>query len=800
MTKSGVVSLSDYNIAVEHDVLTVAVAATFTAEPVESYINWWCRQFGVNTQIQFAPYNQVFQQLLDETSLISLNNGINILFVRFEDWLRLDRSGEEAQIEKLERNFNDLIEIIKTKKIEIPYFIGIFPVHDNLNFSNRVLNYIRGLYERWTSTLKKVENINIIDCRALDEMYNICEVFDNHMDSEAHMPFSYMYYGALGTAVARKIISWKRQHFKVIVLDCDNTLWRGICGEDGAYGVIVDEPFRIMQEFLLECYKNGIVLALCSKNNEADVWEVFDKNHGMVLKKEHFVNWKINWHPKSVNIKEMAEELNLGTDSFIFIDDSAVECTEVMMNLPEVLTLRLPVDPAQVPAFLYHTWAFDRFKVTKEDAMRTKMYMAEQKRKNILDGVQSLDGFIKGLGLKMSINLAENTQMTRAVQLINKTNQFNLSVIRRTEEELKCLIEKQGYMCHVIEVSDRFGDYGLVGVVITKLCGSNLYIDTFLLSCRVLGRKIEDAILVGLKKLSSQIGANMLEADFRPTEKNMPIRSFLERTGWRNVEENIEYVKFLLGIQDIPDRQDLIECCYNSRFESTETAVETEHTEYTFEGEKPYNKHFSGNTWDVLTVNQENLIHKSYLIPLENSEGKKLIKLPVNKNNREAPSLRKREKYAAPCNKVEKLLIEIWKVVLGIDEIGVNERFLDVGGDSIKAVYVSKECMKRGLRVSTTDIFTYRTVSKIAENIKPGNMENVRFDADDLDISTSNSTQAADETVKLTLKKLKINPQRKITTYLHRSLPLCAILAHEEYLPWFYQHYIQIFAVTYNNG
>lgn len=808
MTKSEIVSLPDNDAGNERKVLNIAVAATFTAEPVEHYINWWCSQFGLDTDVSFAPYNQVFQQLLDETSLLSLNDGVNILFVRFEDWLRIDRSGEREQIEKLESNFNNLIEIITRKKKDIPYFIGILPVSDQLCFSPGVLNYIGELYGKWTSALQGMENVHIIDCRALGELYNIDEVFDSHKDAEAHMPFSDMYYGALGTVVARKICAWNKQHFKVIVLDCDNTLWRGICGEDGALGVSVDESFGRMQEFLLERCKEGMLLAICSKNNEADVWEVFDKNPGMVLKKEHFVSRKINWQPKSANIRKIAEELNLGTDSFIFIDDSPAECTEVMTNLPEVLTLKLPEDTSLIPAYLYHTWAFDRFKVTEEDTSRTKMYLAEQQRKNTHEDAPSLDGFIKGLELKMSMNRVEDTRITRAAQLTNKTNQFNLSVIRRTEEELKQLIGSPGYMCHVIEVSDRFGDYGLVGVVITKKCGTRLFIDTLLLSCRVLGRRIEDAILVGLKKLCSETGACMLEADFRPTGKNMPVRGFLERTGWRNVEENEGCVKFVLEAERIPDREESVDCLYNSRFESAEaaeTVVEAEQEEYTLSYGKPDRKHDGReNIWSVMKVNWEKLVHKSYLIPLENPSGKELMKLPVAKNARNGltPALEsvKREEYVPPGNKLEKLLAGIWQEVLGVNNIGINDRFFDIGGDSIKAVYISKECAERGVKVSANDIFTYRTISEISENIKIGDMENIRFDVGCSGCSTLESGPKANETGVSTLRKLKINPQREITTYLHRSLPLCAILAHDEYLPWFYRHYIQIFSVTYNNG
>lgn len=677
----------------EQKLLTAAVASTFTAEPVEPYVKWWCRQFGLDTGVRFAPYNQVFQQLLDDTSLISLNNGVNILLIRFEDWLRGDSYTEQQQIGKLERNFDDLIEILNRKEKKVPYLIAIFPVSTHLNFSPGVFNFIEELYDRWKSILEGMDNVHVMDCRELDKHYNIDVVFDTLKDTEAHMPFSDAYYGALGTLTARKICAWKKQNFKVIVLDCDNTLWKGICGEEGPEGVVVDEDFRSMQEFLLERCNEGMLLVICSKNNEADVWEVFDKNPGMVLKKEHFVNWKINWKSKSANIKELAGELNLGTDSFIFIDDNPSECTEVMANLPEVLTLNLPDDPSGIPAYLYHVWAFDRFKVTGEDTLRTKMYAAEQKRKNMLEEVRSLEHFIKGLELKMSMYPVRDSQITRAAQLTHRTNQFNLSTIRRTEDEIKQLIDAEGYMCHVIEVSDRFGDYGLTGVVITKECGNRLIIDTFLMSCRVLGRRIEDAVLVGLKKLCNETNAKVLEAVFRPTNKNMPFKDFLERTGWKSVEENKEYIKFELDSESIPQKEELVDCCYGSRFEVFESPADNAGITPHLMGEKPVHRDVTGSReWKVLKVNTEKLVHASYLIPLENAGGEDLIKLPVHHSvNGEGilPSVHAgRGEYAAPSGAIEKVLAEIWQEILGISNIGVNDDFFQLGGHSLTAVSI----------------------------------------------------------------------------------------------------------------
>ncbi len=670
--------------------LKIAVAATFTAEPVEAYINWWCKQFGIKNEVVFAPYNQVFQQLLDETSLITVNDGINIMLIRFEDWLRNNMSDDAEQIKKLEENYSNLLTIFKSKAKRIPYFVAVFPVCRYSNISQRVSNYIEDMNNRWKLVLEDMENVYVMDCRNLDEQFVIDTVFDSLKDTEAHMPFSDMYFRALGTFAARKICTFRKQNFKVIVLDCDNTLWKGICGEEGAQGVIVSEPFKSLQEFMLERYREGMLLALCSKNNEADVWEVFDSNKGMLLKKEHFVSWRINWQSKSDNIREIAHELNLGIDSFIFIDDSPMECSEVMMKLPEVLTLKLPEAGVQIPEYLQHVWAFDRFKVTSEDAKRTQMYIAEKERKQMEASVPSLDGFIQGLELKMSMNPIEDSQYMRAAQLTHRTNQFNLSTIRRTEEELRLLTSLSDYKCHVIEVSDRFGDYGLVGVIISKENGHKLLIDTFLLSCRVLGRRIEDAILVGLKKLCNKTGAKVLEADFRPTEKNMPFKSFLEKSGWKSIEEGCGFSRYQLDIEAISEHDNLIECYYDSKFETSLKSKEVANCKYEpvyIKREKECNS--VNNDWKVLVVNKEALRHKAFLLPLEHASGELLTKLPVEgagKVNKPIGNIN--EEYKAPSNKTEKLLAQIWQEILGVEKIGVNDDFFRLGGHSLTAVSI----------------------------------------------------------------------------------------------------------------
>lgn len=697
--------------------LDLAISATFTAEPILDYINWWGSEFGMDIDVKFAPYNQVFMELLDPASLISSNTGANLLLVRFEDWIRNETLENDASIlANLDKNYTELVSILKDKQKNVPFFVGVFPISTHLNLSQKIAERIKDLNLEWEKEIEAMENVHILDFRKAIDEYDVTEVFDKLKDSEGHIPFTDEYYAALGATVVRKLHSWKNQGFKVVVLDCDNTLWKGVCGEDGALGVEVDEHFKKLQEFMLEKYDEGMLLTLCSKNNESDVWEVFNENPNMVLKKEHFVSHKINWSPKSENIIELAQELNLGLSSFIFIDDNFAECSEVMMNCPEVLTLHLPKDANQMSSYLQHVWAFDRFIVTEEDRKRTSMYVSEQKRKEMQKSAQTLPNFLKGLELKMSMNKVEKSQIARVAQLTKRTNQFNLSTKRMSESDIEGFMQSDDVICWTIEVSDRFGDYGLVGVVITKKEEKRLFIDTFLLSCRVLGRTVEDAILYGLAKYCAENDFEFLEAEFYPTVKNKPFLNFIERSNWEKVETFEDYTIYRIPIKTIQS-MDIIDCYYNGTYEKKDTPqIENNKKDLNktmINDETKSINNSSDRTWSINVTNEENLWHKKYLLPLEKHSAHLFVNIPKkgnvvgNKANRE---------YIAPRNEAEKRIAEIWQQVLGIEKVSVTDNFFELGGTSLDGIQViSKISME--FEAQLNDIFEYDTIESFAKNI-----------------------------------------------------------------------------------
>jgi FkbH-like protein len=317
----------------------------------------------------------------------------------------------------------------------------------------------------------------------------------------------------------------------VIVLDCDNTLWKGVCAEDGPSNVEIDSSYRALQEMMVAQHAAGKLLCLCSKNNERDVFEVFARHQDMPLKREHILAWRINWQPKSANVIALANELQLGMDSFIFVDDSPLECADVQARCPEVLTVQLPAQSEQIPRFLQSVWAFDHLKVTETDRQRTELYRQNRQRESLRQEASTLEDFLASLELEIHIAEMAPDQIERAAQLTQRTNQFNTTTIRRGAGEIRQLAQRQQLQFHVVEVRDRFGDYGLVGLMACEAQQDVLRADTFLLSCRVLGRRVEHQMLREMGKIASARGLRGVTVPFQPTPKNQPALDFLNDLG-----------------------------------------------------------------------------------------------------------------------------------------------------------------------------------------------------------------------------------------------------------------------------
>ncbi len=518
----------------------IAIAATFTAEPVEDALAFWMQELDMPSRIAFAPYNQVFQQLLEPHSLLARNEqGVNVILIRFEDWLRY-ASNDQAEsgppataASKVERNVQDLIQALQTATARsvTPHLLCLCPASPPALADGQLATLLDRMTALLAEELADVPGVYLVTPDDLNSLYPVAEYHDAYADELGHVPYTPALFTALGTLIARRIYAIQSQPYKVIVLDCDQTLWRGVCGEDGPLGVEIDAPHRALQVFMTAQHEAGMLLCLCSKNVESDVWAVFDHHPDMPLRREHLVSWRINWQPKSENLKSLARELDLGLDSFILLDNNPVECAEVQANCPEVLVLQLPQDAGHIPRFLQHVWAFDHIKVTDLDRQRTLLYKQNAERKRFAGDSLTFDDFLAGLELEIEMTELTLSTLPRVAQLTQRTNQFNMTTIRRSEREIQNLCLAGDAECLVVEVRDRFGDYGLVGVMILTAHDEAIKVDTFLLSCRTLGRGVEHQMLARLGEIARQRDCNRVDVVYRPTPKNQPALNFLEEVG-----------------------------------------------------------------------------------------------------------------------------------------------------------------------------------------------------------------------------------------------------------------------------
>lgn len=328
---------------------------------------------------------------------------------------------------------------------------------------------------------------------------------------------------------------------KCLVLDCDDTLWGGTLGEDGFSGIKIggDYPgnaFAYFQKRLIELAESGVVLAVCSKNNYADVREVFEKHPDMPLRPEHVSAWRANWNDKAENIREIAEELNIGADSFVFIDNDARERARVSAAFGgDVATPDFPKNPYELPEF-FEKLADDFFRtetLTREDVAKTRQYRDAAARADFSKTFASLEDYVASLGIRLRLALADDFSLPRLAQLTRKTNQFNLATRRRTEAELRGFLAR-GNAVVSLAASDMFGDLGIVGEAEIAFAdaGKSAQLENFMMSCRALGRGIETAFAQALLNWLRERGVEEISADFVPTAKNAPCENFLPALGF----------------------------------------------------------------------------------------------------------------------------------------------------------------------------------------------------------------------------------------------------------------------------
>ena len=566
--------------------------------------------------------------------------------------------------------------------------MALCPASPTILIDTKTRSLLESTLERIVAGLEQVDGVTLIgpgDFAA----YPVEVAHDPQRDALGHIPYTPAFFAAIGTLLARRIHALKSSPYKVIVLDCDNTIWRGVVGEEGAMGVTIEPFCQTLQQFVVEQVAKGFLVCLCSKNEESDVLEVLERRTEMPLKREHLVAWRINWAPKSENLRSLAQELNLGLDAFVFIDDNPVECAEVRASCPDVLTLQLP-PAADIGRFLSHLWAFDRLRVTFEDRQRTSMYLGNAERQRVQRQAQNFQEFLRELELKVEITAPTHVQFDRVAQLTQRTNQFNFTTIRRTESEIRQLAGRE-LECRIVEVRDRFGDYGLVGVLVYGMGTESLEIDTFLLSCRVLGRGVEHRMLNYLGDIARQRGLGSVVATVIPTGKNLPARQFLDSVA-------IAFREDLEGkaVYRVP-----------AEFATSTTLSSEVTTAQAADDPAPSSPLLTAGLPSRMVAPYERIARTLH------SPDQVLLQLEAQgRRSRERPALG--HPPSPPSTDIERRLSKLWADLLLLETVGVRDNYFDLGGSSLLAVDLFARIENLfGIRLPLTTLVEAPTIAEL---------------------------------------------------------------------------------------
>ena len=513
----------------------------------QDYLEYQCYKKDLELNSFKSEYDQIFQQIKG----IKKNDKLNLLIVG-NDFNRFEFDEDKNLnlfFDQINQQLSELIILKKNNpKLEIIYFN--FP-----QFSHLISNY-----ENTIKINKKISYFNFdikkicIDNKIylFDYCATICKVGQEEFYDQKNFFFSKSLISEKGSNYLSKEISkLVRSIFfvrkKCLILDLDNTLWGGILGEDGPNEIKVGnsyegEKFKNFQKYVKKLSSIGVILAICSKNNLKDVKDCFDQNKNLFLKLKDFSIIKANWYPKYKNINEIAKELNISKDSLVFMDDSKFEREQMKNFNPGVCVIETPKDPKDYIKAIEDTGFFYlNSNLTKEDLKKRNQYYIIKNAEVLKKSSENIDEYLKKLNMILTISKVNNLNFTRCVQMLNKTNQFNFTTQRFTDATFKKYLENDKIKTLVISLKDKFGDHGITGLLTAKITKDSLILDNFLLSCRILGRKVEDCIIYEALNTAIKHKLKYLEGVYKKTTKNTQCKNFYIRNGFIK-KSNTQYI------------------------------------------------------------------------------------------------------------------------------------------------------------------------------------------------------------------------------------------------------------------
>ena len=492
---------------------------------------------GLEAEFYATPFNQYQQELIAEKSGLSDFEPEIVLFLFGGETILHDKDGFLSLIQRCAQNFPASNVLLHNAVCFAPDVLAYMECNSVDSNRNDLLRTNLALASEFENT----PNIQVVDLLGLFQNHGAETILDPRMNYLAKQPFSAKGLEVVARQLADNIRILLGARKKCLVLDLDNTLWGGVVGEVGPQHVALGDDgegkaFYDFQAAISRIADSGVILAVCSKNDESIALEAMRTHPFMLLRPERFAAFRINWENKSSNLASMAEELNLGLDSFVFLDDSPHERDLIRQTLPQVTVPEMPVDPAYYVQSLASWPYFETFSVTVADSERSKSYVHERKRREMKATHENLDDYLHSLNIVLEVREAGEFDFTRVSQLTQRTNQFNLTTRRYTVPQIQQLAENDQSFVLVANASDRFGDSGTIGVAIFHLDGGCARLDSLLASCRVLGRGIEQAFMCSILESVKKSGVDTLYAEYIPTDRNGLAASFLESNGFSKID------------------------------------------------------------------------------------------------------------------------------------------------------------------------------------------------------------------------------------------------------------------------
>ena len=539
----------------------IAVISNITINQIKEVLEFDLRKQDIYAEVSIGDYDNIVQD-----SVRFSNSDLVIIF--WEIINLIDGIEEKSylmtskELDALSSKFESEISLVLNNLKKVPLVITNYftdSAFDSFALSGSPL--IK-LLKDGNQILDKGLSSNVIFVD-LDKIFNklsISNSIDNRQFQSSKALYSIAFFNQYVNAINPAIMSIRGYAKKILVLDCDNTLWNGIVGEDGVNGLQMNsltpkgKIFSDIQRVILGLKNSGVLLAICSKNNKKDILEVFHNHKDILLRENDFAAIKVNWKLKSENIQEIANELNLGLESFVFIDDSEFEISMVRQNLPQVYCLNVPKNLSDYKDSISHLRAlFFKLSNSNEDKVKTDLYLQEKVRKKHAVKFESLENYIASLKLQIIIDWNNKSNIPRAAQLTQKTNQFNLTTRRYSEEQLTQMIDYKQYEFAIFSAADFFGDYGVTGLIIFKPHSDDsddYEIDTLLMSCRVIGRNIEFKFINEILKKLKKNGIKKISANYLRSNKNEQVEGFFEKIKFNLIKKNANSKNYELIMND----------------------------------------------------------------------------------------------------------------------------------------------------------------------------------------------------------------------------------------------------------